>query len=541
MTEPLRYQKLEELHTAIIFARTRIAIEEPYYEAIGHRTFDQNRIIIAGDFLKDIQRILRELKYARYRIEKVPAADDPSIEFGNTPEDHLLFYRGRILELIYQAKEKICQLAHGLTTSGDFELLEGSRKKSIVRRLRETPAIQAMPEMVQELGNWATDNSEAKFKRTLDQRTSYVHGQNRLTSHLDYIDVKGYALMLSDQFAGLLSDAGRQILQAETEEKIQKMYDKARQAADAVLSNLETHVEKIAVILLEHVPNLPTDEATQKKIAIDYQALNERLKFKNDTDLRNLPEAYKEVTGKIIALARSSLQKEIKAIYLVGSLLRNEVMPNLSNLDLVVIVNAGADSEIVKTELTKVVMPAGKSIVTNMVVSSEYDFNTEESTLLRLRCHTDAQLIIGENTIDPKTLPKPNLFLGELIANGVIAYLPTIQQQFVTYKDNPTVYRYVSRELAKTILRALYALEVANNPQYTNSLTGIIAILKSSRQAEKSIDLISACENVIKGGNAFSPDTVEMFLSDMDTGKLGRVLKEVTDRAAQIRAQEKTR
>ncbi len=533
---------LEDLRTALVFARTRQALEEPYYEAISHDSFEKDRFIEATGYLREIQRILADIEYARSRMEKIPTTDDPSSQHGMSPEDHLLFYEGSILELVHQGKDKICQMVYAMVSTGEkkFKPLQGStgkNKKSIITKLSEKPVIVAMPDMVAELSNWVSE--EGKFKRIVNRRSSYHHGKNPLTARADYVDLQGLATILSSPFSAQLTDEGRKIIEEKREATLQRLYLNSTTQIDEVLIGLKEHSDRLAAILLKEIASLPTDPQEQKEIASKYQDFLDKIKHKNAASLQSIDEKHVAAIDKIRALANDEgdLAEHIKSIYLVGSLGRGEDVALLSDIQIVVVIDDVCDID----EMTNLIAAKLDDISTNPIrieVYTEAVFSSDKSVFLWLVCHTDGILIYGTDLVPAKKIPTPGLFLAEVMAMQVEKNLIEIKSDVIDLPNKKFMLPYVGRQLAKSVLRTLYAVEVLNNPQYTNSLHKMIAIVRQGANAAKNAYMIDLCEKMLSGKALISLPTMQMFIDEFESGKLHSILQTVIDTAEEIRLEE---
>jgi hypothetical protein len=339
--------------------------------------------------------------------------------------------------------------------------------------------------------------------------------------------------MLCKQFDDLLSDGGRQEIEAQSAETLQKMYTTAQSEIDDVLGKLENHAEKIAQELLEHVPTLPKTKSEQQQIITQYQNLQKKLRLENVTDIAQVPTEYQGLLQKITALVSGELNGQVVAVYLVGSVLRAEFLPDLSDIHFIMIINDGIDIATVQGAIADVV-----HFEYTVKVYQKSQFDADENIFHRFICYVDGQLLAGNNQIDAAKLPKPGLFLGELIAKRVDTTLPRIQRDYSALQEKPYLHPYISRELCKAIVRTLYAIEVTNNPQYTCSLQGIIEILKQSEQIGQQTALLSTCAKIISSGGLLAPETIDMILQDFENGKFRKMLNQATETAQQIRAQQ---
>lgn len=459
---------LDELRSGLVITNLKGDVRHPMSYLMDRVPTGYNRWSIASQYFWEVERILSELKSAVSFVKNLP--DDNYIATHLiTVESYVLYHQGYFLDLVHQLKDKMCQMVRAVATPAkDYD--QSYEKSTKISRLLKDPHILRFPGLAEKLEHWDSDLNKGKLSIVLKKRTNYHHFKNPLTREKDYLQVINNRTLLSPQFQQHLNEYGKQIVAERSKKSFQSWHSEVERKMNETLEEVNQNVQGIARCLVSYL-NLPKNDRDGGRIIVQQLKLDEVYGVKQALHAENsIHYTVEPIIHAYVAALSWVLQKNLLAFYITGSVLRNEYIFGISDVNIVVVLE---ENDAVSNEyICKIIdaAPQRLNMPTDTKILTKKQFLDESHDWVRFACKSDGLLLHGEDFLKNGNLPTANFKLAwrlisdfkerVLMAKDSISKDPTMP---------PNRLSIITRDIAKRAYRLSFSLVIGNEGQYTAS------------------------------------------------------------------------
>ncbi len=353
------------------------------------------------------------MKLALSLVSKTPTdefLDTHNVKF----EDYILYQYGYFLDLIHQLKDKIGHLCDSLTTNGAYV----EKTKFKISRLIKKDEIKKMAGLCDELKKWGQE-AENQIAWSLGKRTRHHHFRTKLTLNPNLTDLSLYrTFQINPPIKGVLTDYGKRVISERGIAGLNGWQQEVKEDIEQTIEFTEKSLEAISKILLENC-NLPKMEESAEIISNHFKMLDP-LKIENLSSREKISSEFEPIVELIEKVMPQILMGNLASLYIIGSIPRGEAIPGYSDLNIVVVVETGDDSNLIVQGMKGSIEKFKNNLeiletTFDMIVLTREDFLSEGNKKLRFICKNDGLLLGGEDLIQKEEFPKPGLQLAFLL------------------------------------------------------------------------------------------------------------------------------
>ena len=283
-----------------------------------------------------------------------------------------------------------------------------------------------------------------------------------------------FSSMLDPKFLNQITEYGKKKLKEEAEKNSTLWHLDGSREMSNLLSEAEKNIDNMAKSLMKYYKFSTFKE--------DVDLINKYLKLDDLVRAKrasySLDSLLPEVKTVIDALRKVLLEifgENLSAIYVTGSIFREDFIPFISNLNFVIVAKENAKKEelLAKVFLKKISREAG--FLTEIKVFSKDDFTAPVSEKIRFICLTDGLLLVGENLLEKERLPKVCFNLAWVLNKDFKDYVDKVTEKL---KDPLVVLSknqlsFIAREFIKKCYWLSFSMVIGNHVIYTTSFKKI--------------------------------------------------------------------
>lgn len=468
---------LEKLKSGTLFRSVQKENSEPENIAIDQVSKELRFLQRQSQYVTEIERVLKELRLTVLLIKGCRTVELPT---GVLRQELLAYYQGNFLTLVHQMKDKVLQIVHLITETTIPE------KPSIEKDISISDLLQKKQKALQEIGieedikQWEQENPTSGIAVALRKRTHHHHRVSGLRYDKDFLNLGFTDIATQPSFQESLSNYGKEHIEKIRLESTERLFSGALTKTEDTLKAIEENIEHISDALVVHF-KLPISQEEAREIIIKQTEMLSSFEVVNRCSIDKVPEPHKSILNDLVAKMRENYKDQIVAVYLVGSLGRGEYEEGYSDMNLYVILNA---EEQVGSALRE-------DFIFSMRVFTQKQFLSEESGKYRIIAKADGILLDGSDLVKDEKLPKAGLMLALILNDDIIETLDKAKKWMA---ENPTATEMQisrkSRRLAKRLIDFMYAVAMANKPQYTASRKERVESILQAFPDKKVVDTL---------------------------------------------------
>ena len=449
---------LEKLNNGLLLASLEMQAKEPHNIVLDQLSKELRFLQRKWEYTTEIIRVLEELQLTILLLKKLPPNNEGLQEIRKNQEDLILFYQGAFFNLIHQLKDKVLNLVHLLTEKNVSDKPEEIK----LQKLLKTKGEEINKIGIREILNIWDQESTSSIGVVLRKRRDYHHRVSTLHHNQDFQRIKFVESLKNPNLKKYISSSGEAYLENIRDQSFENLHKNTLQKMEQTLRDIEDNLEQLSEALIRYY-KLDVSLERIKEVGEAYNKMIESFEIINSTSVDKIPEFLKEKIESVIEKIKTSLEKKIVSIYLVGSVGRGEYIENQSDINLYII----TEEEINKG--TSPVFPAlGKEY--NLLITDRDSFLSEQYKKYRFICRADGILLYGSNLIDKETFPTPGLNLAYLLNNDIVDTIEEIEKWI---KDNPQAspreIGRISKLITERLIDFFYGVAMTNKPQYISS------------------------------------------------------------------------
>lgn len=482
--------ELEKLKTGLLLQGLKRKVDEAAYDVIGQVTFGHQVELDRHSYAEEIVRILREMRITTSLLEQVDVDVDLD-EYSS--EDLLNYYVGVYLGLVHQLKDKLFRLLDYSFADEKTKIKykEPKRVSNIPKKHKKTLERYGLLDLV---AAWNQENS-GSIGTSLRKRTQHHHNKSRLQLNEDFQNIKMAKTMLSPEPSKSFNQTGIDYLSNIKSSSAKKLKEELLKHQNTTYKAITENIEELSEKLVSAL-DLPTDDKRRVEIMTEYMEYLDQLKIENRASKEKISDHVKQILELIKNMFDES-GGQIKAIYGVGSVFRDEFIPGKSDLNLIVVTKGYSKS--FDTEI-----PATLEVI------SEDDFKSASRKKERFICWSDGVCLHGEEfDFDKNGFPKPGTELCVLLNDGFIERLEGIKNQVMVNKDLTGLdLRLLSLKAAKIMLDYSFGVAMSNQPYYSSSRADKISHI---RKVFPSLPITETIVKVYEGAIVSPEDLTKLI------------------------------
>ncbi len=446
----------EQLKSGLLIALFEQLAKEPANHVVNRISNKARFLQRRSEYAQDVSRVLEELRLTMSLMERLPGTLQLS-EFQTREEDVLVYFQGIFFDLTHQLKDKLLQLVNLLTEDRipDRPNNENDiRLSHLLGRKNEKLTAFGIKQLLQV---WNQDSSSG-IGVVLRKRVPYHHRVSSLRLKESFQRVKFAGLIQQSPFESFLSDEGKEELERLEKDSRERLKHDVLEKAKKTVQEIESNLDSISKALLTHMCLGVTEEKIKETLEA-FTLMLKSLGIKNLASLgkvsRMLRVELDQATNRIETLFKDNLD----ALYLVGSLGRNEYVEGVSDINLYVVTVDANGSQHVNLDDKF-----------NLLQFSKESFSSEEARKYRFICWADGVLIAGRDLVGAEQFPKPGLDLA-LLLNGDFTDEVNEWEKWIRDNRDATATQICkkSRVVAKRMIDFMYGVVMANKPNFTSS------------------------------------------------------------------------
>jgi len=455
---------------ALIVISLKGELRQPQNNAMGRISKGYVRWQVAQQYLYDIERILREIKMAYSLILNIP--DEEFLKNHSTnKENYIMYHQGYFLDLTHQLKDKLCQLIRAIAIPEKDNLQKKAEKrKKLLNKLFADIRVQRIPGLVDLLKEWDSENHNGSIVKALKKRTNYHHYKNPLSAVESYVQTNSLRSMLEQNMSGYLSEYGKQVLTEKMEKNLQEWQINGAEKMNEIIEKITENLEGISRTLVKYY-KFPSFASSSNIVNWEMKLWDQIKVKKSASAIENVSEKYRGVVEAVKELLISFYGDQLVAVYLTGSILRNDFVPYLSDINfLTVVKNTDKFEQVaIKTLLFKISKSFGPPI--NNEVFAEEEFSNPINEKARFICRSEGVLLFGkdllENDKDQKICFNLAWLLNKDFKNYIAKIKTGIEDKSISYSENQL--SSIARILAKRGYWLSFSMVIGNNVLYTSN------------------------------------------------------------------------
>lgn len=467
----------DKLKIALAVISTKGELRQPQNFAMEREAKGYSSWYVAQQYAYDIDRILRELNTAYSFVSQLPDSEFLK-KHSISEENYILYHQGYFLDLVHQFKDKNLKMLRaiifmdkncakdGLNNATEIKkLLNGDIKvsKNILSN-KYVLKMSGLIKLVKELD----ELDEGVIGKALAKRTQYHHKKNTLSSIESYSKANSLRSFLDPKFSTSLSEYGKKHLAEKVEENLLIWQKDGSKRMKEILDAVKTNLEGISKCLIKYY-KFPSFVNSASLINWNL-ALWDKLKIKKNLYTKeSISEKYKGVVETTKQALISFYGDNLVSIYLAGSILRDDFIPNLSDINFLTIIKEGDKLEKISG---KILLYSASRLLgppINNEVITKNDFQSAEYEKIRFICKSDGILLFGEDLLKDEKDEKICFNLAWKLNKDFKDYIAKTKNRV---ENNPLTDRQRSlivRTLAKRAYWISFSMVIGNDVLYTSN------------------------------------------------------------------------
>jgi len=458
MDDKKRETNLDQLAQGLFALYLEKQMSEPEYYVIDRQTHRLVFVSRRHSYANDVKRLLKELKINASQIKAIEfSAEDAEFQ----PEELINYHLGHFFDLVHQLKDKIYQLVRLLLieeTPANPSREPGPDPLKRYFRKEETKTRLAELGLTDELAKWKEEDKDRPIGKTLGRRTIHHHYLAKLELTKEFQDIRASRIMQGNDTARL-SEYGQKYMQDLGMTSFTKFKQEVIETQTGVLEEINSSIEAIAGALVSGLA-IPNDVKAIGQTMMKYADFMGSFKIENEASLDKISKPQRAAVDQLVqeSLSSKEIAAEIKAVFLVGSVGRDEFHLGVSDFNFYIITQRQIEWSMHDYPL-------------NLIVIDEEAFMSEVHLKDRFICWSDGIQVYGEPIkFDQREFPRPGTGLTILLNEGYIERLNTIKSELsdVDPKDVATI-RALTLSAVKIMIDFDFGAAMANDPMYAAS------------------------------------------------------------------------
>jgi len=320
------------------------------------------------------------------------------------------------------------------------------------------------------LREWDDNTQNGVIAKALKKRTHYHHYKNPLPKVESYMRASSFKSMLDPKFESHLSEYGKKKLAEKMEENVQLWQTDGSNKMKDTLGAIEKNVDEVARVTINYF-RFPTLKKGAELIN-EYLKLDDLVRAKRSSySLSSISSANRFIIGLADKILTKIFKENLRAVYLTGSIFRDDFIPGVSNLNVIVIMRENNKKEELLAKLVLDILSKNANIFLESKILPEEKFMAPSSEKIRFFCLTDGMLILGEDLLKKEKTPKVCFNLAWLLNKDFKDYVAKIKEKLkdkaLALSDNQL--SSIARELMKRTYRLSFSMVMGNQVIYTPS------------------------------------------------------------------------
>lgn len=431
-------------------------MSEPEYYVLDRETFEHAHLDKQRGYANEMQRLIKELRLNAILISKI---DFEKVDVEYTPEEILNYHIGTFYDLVHQLKDKMRQLVRLVILE---EASKNPRKdpsqKELKKYLKRQKEVLNKTGLQAELDKW-NDENVGTIGNILNKRTIHHHYMARLELQKEFQDIKMSRIFLDQNSQMNVSEEGRKYMEHLGSKSFEALKSEAQKMQTTTIKKVVESVENVSNIIANNF-DIPTNQSEIGIIFTNYSTFLGSFDIKNEASKDNLDEPEIRLVSSMLEglNENKTLRDSIEAIYLVGSITRREIVPNVSDVNIYVITKIDIPMEMIKFPMSLKVI--GKDALYTNAHKKD-----------RFILWSDGLLIDGDKLkFNESEFPKPGAELCMLLNEDFRAKLEILRAE-VEQTDEADLEEMRKLTVAVSKIMADYDFGVAmsNSPYYSAS------------------------------------------------------------------------
>lgn len=498
----------EKLKMALAVISFKGEIRQPQNFAMECVPKGYSRWQIAQQYAYDVDRILRELKVAQSFVNNLPDAEFLQ-KHSITKENYILYHQGYFLDLIHQFKDKHLKMIRAII-SADKNCTQDELNGNIkIKKFSNNKFIEKMTGLASLIEEWDEGLKKGIIANALAKRTQYHHKKNPLSSTESYSKANSLRSLLEPKVSSSLSEYGKKHLAEKVEENILIWQNDGSKRMKEILDSIITNLENVSKCLVKYY-KFPSFLNSASLINWNL-ALWDKLKIKKSPYTEeSISKKYKGVVDATRQALVTFYGDNLVSIYLVGSILRDDFIPNLSDINFLTVIKQGNKLEKIsgKVLLYSVSRLLGPSI--NNEVITRDDFQDTEYEKIRFICKSDGILLFGEDLLkdekDEKICFKLAWKLNKDFKDYIVKTENRVKNDSLTGRQRSLIVR----TLAKRAYWISFSMVIGNNVLYTSNFKKMRDFQNFYYPSNKKFN--DVLFKIIRRGTRIDEDSLLLFI-----------------------------
>ncbi len=507
----------EKLKLALAVISTKGELRQLQNFAMEREAKGYSSWYVAQQYAYDIDRILRELNTAYSFVSQLPDSEFLK-KHSISEENYILYHQGYFLDLVHQFKDKNLKMLRAIISMDKNctkdepnkgaeikKLLNGDVKTKNISNNKYALKMPGLVELVKEFD----ELNKGVIGKALAKRTQYHHKKNTLSSIESYSKANSLRSLLDPKFSSSLSDYGKKHLTEKVEENLliwqKDGFNRMKEILDAIIANLEN----VSKCLIKYY-KFPTFAKSAKLINWNLK-LWDKIRIKKSLYTRDsIPKKYAEV----IDVARQSLASfygdNLVSVYLAGSILRDDFVPYLSDINFITIIKKGDGLEKVSGKALLLVASKLIGFPINNEIFTEDEFGDAKCEKIRFICKTDGILLFGEDLLKKDKDYKICFNLAWLLNKDFKNYIAKIKNRVENKSLSDKQLSLIVRTLAKRAYWLSFSMVIGNNVLYTSNFKKMREFQNLYYPDNKKFN--DALFKIIRKGGKIDKETLLIFI-----------------------------
>lgn len=459
----------DKLRTGLLTITIKGELRQPHNYAMEKVPSGYSRWQISQQYFNEVERIMRELKVAHSFVSQMP--DDEFLKKHNiSHENYIMYHQGYFLDLTHQLKDKLCQMIRAtVTPEKDYkkQKLEDSTKLS---RLLKDKYVIRIPGLVSLLGEWDSDKQNGTISKALKKRTNYHHFKNPLPYVESYSQASSLRSFLDPKFSDKLTEYGKQTLSEKADKNLQLWQSDGSAKMGEVIKEVDLNLNNISKALVKYY-KFPSFVRSADLIN-RYLKISEKIRIKKSSyNEESIPKEYRDVFDILKSILTPAFKDNLSAVYVVGSILRNDFIHGLSDINIVIVVKEGMEEQkILAGNLILNLSKQLKVFIENKIITED-EFKSTNFEKVRFICRSDGFLLIGSDLLSDEIDLKTCYNLAWILNKDFKEYLLNMKAELLEVGANLNEYQLATRarSLAKRAYWMSFSMVIGNELIYDSN------------------------------------------------------------------------